>query len=60
MLESAHVLVVNSKNLMDTIDQVRLRIASNSPDSMSPNRTLLTKDIKDETGLEKSLSVEIT
>ena len=59
MLESAHVLVVNSKNLMDTIDQVRLRIV-NTPESMSPNRSLLTKDIKDETGLEKSLSVEIT
>ena len=57
MLESAHVLVVNSKNLLDTIDQVRLRI-STSPES--PNRSLLTNQMKDENEMEKSLSVEIT
>jgi len=66
MLESAHILVMNSKNLLDTIDQVRLRLinSANSLESMSPKRSLLTTEgIHEESQqvLENnSLSVEIT
>ncbi|CAG2105622.1 unnamed protein product [Medioppia subpectinata] len=64
MLESAHILVINSKNLLDTIDHVRLRM-TNSVDMMSTptTRSLLTTNSieeESESEMEKSLSVEIT
>ena len=57
MLESANVLVVNSKNLLDTIDQVKIKLANNS-DSLS-NSPQHNRVIGDETTtlLEKALSV---
>lgn len=32
MLESAYVLVIDSKNLMDLVDEIRLRMNSNTED----------------------------
>jgi len=73
MLQSAHIIVINSKNLLDSIDQVRLRlINSNGPQSISPKRSLLTKAVQEEgqvdeasaasppTAAENSLSVSAT
>lgn len=59
MLESAHVLVVNSKNLLDTIDQVKIKMV-NSVDPI-PSSPLHSTVIGDETKtrLDESLSVKI-
>jgi len=68
MLQSAHIIVINSKNLLDSIDQVRLRlINSNGPQSASPKHSLLTKAVQEEEGqvdeasaVENPLSVSAT
>ena len=61
MLESAHVLVVNSKNLLDTIDQVKMKM-TNSSDSVlhSPlhSRVIGLGD-ETKTRLDEPLSVQI-
>ncbi len=57
MLQSAHIIVINSKNLLDSIDQVRLRLITSSQSS-SPKRSLLSQAVEEET--ENSLSVSPT
>ncbi|XP_054154362.1 focal adhesion kinase 1-like isoform X2 [Oppia nitens] len=68
MLESAHILVINSKNLLDTIDQVRLRMVNKhfidsmsginalSLNGTSPDRGIGGIDEESPDMLEKSLS----
>jgi len=59
MLQSAHILVVNSKNLLDSIDQVRLRLLdANSCDPTSPQFAIQTNTVEAEG--ENSLSVSPT
>jgi hypothetical protein len=57
MLQSAHIIVINSKILLDSIDQVRLRLITSSQSS-SPKRSLLSQAVEEET--ENSLSVSPT
>jgi hypothetical protein len=60
MLQSAHIIVINSKNLLDSIDQVRLRLMTSSQSS-SPKRSLLSQAVEEETEeTENSLSVSPT
>lgn len=39
MLQAAHILVINAKNLLDSVDSVRLRVNKQSANVNSPSRS---------------------